>query len=416
MKKHITVQALAVYMTLAVTFLPAGATMAQTVSVADQIGTQITADAGTQTTIADDAQPVVDSESDLSFTASVGGGNGGGNNCGPSFGNNDKCCNHDNFGGNDNKCCDNHDFGNGNDGNRCCDSHDFNNGNGGDRCCDSRDYGNGNDRCCDSRDFGDNRDNECCEVPGFGDSNNCCDDSDTLFPGSTKGCGPVNTQLTVNVIIVNNSSATTSDFSYGVTSNGLDVYSGPAANTRTFTITRNKPFTVIEASTTASYMYEYSGSCSGTASASSMTCTITNTFYGSPSSDVPPPAHGGNYIGYVGGTGGSVLGASTGPSCPMLNSYIKFGGNNNSDDVVFLQKFLNDHEQNKLVVNGIYDAATLAAVHAFQLKNNVDVLKPWADIGLGKADVSTGYVYKTTRWKINSIVCPGVQTAMPVLN
>jgi hypothetical protein len=50
-------------------------------------------------------------------------------------------------------------------------------------------------------------------------------------------------------------------------------------------------------------------------------------------------------------------------------------------------------------VNGTYDAPTLAAVHAFQIKYAGDILTPW---GISK---STGFTYLTTRKKINEVYC-----------
>lgn len=64
-----------------------------------------------------------------------------------------------------------------------------------------------------------------------------------------------------------------------------------------------------------------------------------------------------------------------------------------------MQKFLNDLEGNKLAVNGTYDAATLAAVNAFQSKYASDVLVPWG------TNQPTGFVYYTTQKEINTIYC-----------
>jgi peptidoglycan hydrolase-like protein with peptidoglycan-binding domain len=59
-------------------------------------------------------------------------------------------------------------------------------------------------------------------------------------------------------------------------------------------------------------------------------------------------------------------------------------------------------------ITSVFDEATDQAVRTFQLKYLVDVLTPW--------DISeaTGYVYKTTRAKINNMVCPGSE-AVPQL-
>ena len=96
----------------------------------------------------------------------------------------------------------------------------------------------------------------------------------------------------------------------------------------------------------------------------------------------------------------AVLGQVTGTQCEQyLLEFIKFGDNNNSDEVRKLQEFLNDFEGATLDVNGVYDEATFAAVVVFQNKYNRDVLSPW---GL---QTDTGYVYLTTRKKINEIYC-----------
>jgi hypothetical protein len=55
-----------------------------------------------------------------------------------------------------------------------------------------------------------------------------------------------------------------------------------------------------------------------------------------------------------------------------------------------------------LQLSGVYDAATLDAVKKFQVKYASDVLTPW---GISEP---TGYVYLTTRKKINELFCGGV--------
>ena len=106
------------------------------------------------------------------------------------------------------------------------------------------------------------------------------------------------------------------------------------------------------------------------------------------------------------GTGGIVLGASTTTeSCERyITAFIRMSQQNDVDQVKRLQKFLRDYESAKLAETGTYDGATLAAVHAFQTKYDADILSPW---GTGR---STGYVYLTTRKKINEIVCRNTRT------
>ncbi len=96
----------------------------------------------------------------------------------------------------------------------------------------------------------------------------------------------------------------------------------------------------------------------------------------------------------------AVLGEVTGGTCEQyLFEFIRFGENNNPVEVRKLQTFLNDFEEAGLEVNGIYDLATFNAVVAFQNKYAGDVLSPWGLEG------DTGYVYLTTRKKINEIYC-----------
>lgn len=117
---------------------------------------------------------------------------------------------------------------------------------------------------------------------------------------------------------------------------------------------------------------------------------------------------------------GQVLGASTsiydGNACPAyIAHYIKFGANNNLNDVVNLQIFLRKNIDANVKITGAYDAASLAAVNAFQVKYSEDVLAPWVQFGLPTATTSTGYVYKTSKWKINSLMCPTFTIAKPML-
>ena len=82
-----------------------------------------------------------------------------------------------------------------------------------------------------------------------------------------------------------------------------------------------------------------------------------------------------------------------------LFEFIRFGAENNSEEVLKLQRFLNDFEGESLELTGVYDDATFTAIVAFQNKYQGDVLSPW---GL---DNDTGYVYLTTRRKINELYC-----------
>lgn len=115
--------------------------------------------------------------------------------------------------------------------------------------------------------------------------------------------------------------------------------------------------------------------------------------------------------GQVGGVGASVvpgivLGFSTTTeSCDRyLTAFIKEGQQNDTDQVRRLQRFLRDYEKALVSETGIYDAATIAAVHAFQTKYASKVLAPW---GISE---STGYTYLTTRKMVNEIVCKNTKT------
>jgi hypothetical protein len=110
--------------------------------------------------------------------------------------------------------------------------------------------------------------------------------------------------------------------------------------------------------------------------------------------------------GGSGGGGGTVLGTTSGGggSCHYLTKFIKPGADNDFEQVVRLQAFLKVFEGANVDVNGTYDAASIAAVHAFQSKYVADILAPW------EINHSTGYVYLTTRKKINEIYCDRGQT------
>ena len=85
--------------------------------------------------------------------------------------------------------------------------------------------------------------------------------------------------------------------------------------------------------------------------------------------------------------------------CNYLLEYIKLGNSNNPVEVRKLENFLNEFEGEKLVVNGIYERVDFEAVERFQEKYSGDVLSPWNHIA------PTGYVYITTKKKINEVYC-----------
>lgn len=116
-------------------------------------------------------------------------------------------------------------------------------------------------------------------------------------------------------------------------------------------------------------------------------------------------------------TTGAVLGesTSTGPTCgEYLSQYLWYGKKNDAGEVTKLQQFLNDHEGNTLPVSGFYGALTRAAVKAFQLKYTTDILSPWDALPKYRyADL--GNVYKSTKWKINALMCSELNMLFPEL-
>ncbi len=93
--------------------------------------------------------------------------------------------------------------------------------------------------------------------------------------------------------------------------------------------------------------------------------------------------------------------SSTAKACsPIITEYLKRGSVNDKSNVIRLQTFLkNDEGNSSLTVNGNFGPATYNAVVAFQNKYRADVLTPW---NLTKG---TGWVYMTTKKKINDLYC-----------
>jgi hypothetical protein len=129
---------------------------------------------------------------------------------------------------------------------------------------------------------------------------------------------------------------------------------------------------------------------------------------------VTPPGGGGgggssgssgSFTGGGSSSGGSsiyplVLGVNAGTStCPLITSFMKFGANNDTANVVRLQSFLKNSQELDVTVNGIFDQQTENAVRAFQEKNLSTVMEPWG------ATQSSGFVYITTVKEINRIAC-----------
>lgn len=64
-------------------------------------------------------------------------------------------------------------------------------------------------------------------------------------------------------------------------------------------------------------------------------------------------------------------------------------------------------------VTGFYGALTSSAVSQFQVLYKEEVLKPWADIGVGDGQTGTGNFFKTTKWKGNQLL--GCEEVFPIL-
>lgn len=141
----------------------------------------------------------------------------------------------------------------------------------------------------------------------------------------------------------------------------------------------------------------------------------------------PPGAVG---LAFLGGNAaplpaGLVLGASTttvetapGEVCSAagsyLRDYLRMGLRNDPEQVIKLQKFLNESLGLNIPVTGFFGPLTFNAVKQFQLANADQVLDPWVPFGLSKA-TPTGHVYKTTKRWINILQCKSVDIPMPLL-
>lgn len=118
---------------------------------------------------------------------------------------------------------------------------------------------------------------------------------------------------------------------------------------------------------------------------------------------------GGGGSGSSGGSrrssGGQVLGATT-DQCFYLRDFLRIDFDNDPVEVMKLQAFLIYFEGfTNLEVDGVFDLELENAVDAFQNRYFNDVLAPWGH------EAPTGYVYLTTRKKVNEIYC---QKAFPL--
>lgn len=86
-------------------------------------------------------------------------------------------------------------------------------------------------------------------------------------------------------------------------------------------------------------------------------------------------------------------------ACNQFTSFMRYGANNDANQVIKLQTFLRDAEKINVTVNGIFDKQTENAVIAFQNKYNSTIMGPWG------SSQGSGYVYITTIKQINKIAC-----------
>ncbi|MEK7535933.1 MAG: peptidoglycan-binding domain-containing protein [Patescibacteria group bacterium] len=103
---------------------------------------------------------------------------------------------------------------------------------------------------------------------------------------------------------------------------------------------------------------------------------------------------------------GQVLGATTDASGSIVTCHARFSeyamkGRNTAgpETIKNLQSFLNEYQDAKLPITGVYGSLTIAALNQFQLANLSDVLAPW------NLTEPTGNFYMTTRRKANIEYC-----------
>ncbi len=100
-----------------------------------------------------------------------------------------------------------------------------------------------------------------------------------------------------------------------------------------------------------------------------------------------------------------------------LNDFLRYGDENNPEEVKKLQIFLNEHMGEDLWVDGYFGIETFEAVERFQLEYKEEILSPWVEAGIHSSeDIPTGYVFETTRRWINMIMCPELGLKMPDLS
>ena len=106
---------------------------------------------------------------------------------------------------------------------------------------------------------------------------------------------------------------------------------------------------------------------------------------------------------------GRVLGATTEGFCPFLKDYLHINMQNNPTEVNKAKAFFNSYLGKALILDGVFDKDMFAAAVEFQNMFSGDVLDTWVEEFAFLDDNATGYIYQTTKWKINSILCPGYE-------
>lgn len=146
-----------------------------------------------------------------------------------------------------------------------------------------------------------------------------------------------------------------------------------------------------------------------------VTCTFTNRLPDNPPTTTTggddPSGGGGTTFRRSGGSssaGGQVAGATT-DLCPFLRDYQHISFQNDTYEVNKAKAFFNAYMGKNLALDGIFDQAMFNAVVEFQTMFTQDVLQTWSQKFAFLDDQPTGYLYQTTRWKINSIMCPGYE-------
>lgn len=146
-------------------------------------------------------------------------------------------------------------------------------------------------------------------------------------------------------------------------------------------------------------------------------CTFTNTFQNGGNDETPNDTPNDDSNGRSGSNRnsfrgrGEVLGATTDTNfCPFLRDYQHINTENDPSEVNKAKAFFNSYLGLNLLLNGVFDMPMFNAVVQFQNMFKPDVLDTWTEEFPSLDDNATGYLYQTTKWKINSIICPGYET------